>query len=152
MGEREQNRKQPDACIWIPHAWPMVLYEEAATAERVIRSETVMMTQVGILRSVQVGTPQRYITAGATDGMGRSWKTSFFRVPSDQPRRLYTTHLEGNKQADTKNHGQLSQAVLLYAAAHYPLWRAELRRPEIGPGGFGENFTLDGLSETTACI
>jgi MOSC domain-containing protein YiiM len=44
-----------------------------------------------------------------------------------------------------------SQAVLLYAAAHYPRWQRELGRPEIGPGGFGENFTLDGISEATAC-
>lgn len=101
--------------------------------------------QIGVLQSVQVGTPHRY---GTTD----AWKTSFFREPGTQPRWLYTTHLEGNRQADTKNHGHLHQAVLLYAAAHYPLWRAELDRPEIGPGGFGENFTVQGLSEQSACL
>jgi len=69
-----------------------------------------------------------------------------------QTRWLYTTHLEGNVQADTRHHGQLTQAVLLYAATHYPLWQEELGRPEIGPGGFGENFTVSGLSEETACI
>ncbi len=100
---------------------------------------------IGVLQSVQVGTPKRY------DGVD-AWKTSFFREPDAQPRWLYTTHLDGNRQADTKNHGQLHQAVLLYAATHYPLWRAELDRPEIGPGGFGENFTVQGLSEQTACI
>jgi MOSC domain-containing protein YiiM len=112
----------------------------------------VTIKRVGILQSVQVGTPQQYLTASATDGMGRSWETSFFRIPSAQPRWLYTTHLEGNAQADTKNHGQLSQTVLLCAAAHYPIWQAELNRQEIGPGGFGENFTVDGLTEATACI
>lgn len=66
--------------------------------------------QVGVLQSVQVGTPKHYDTVDA-------WETSFFREPSTQPRWLYTTHLEGNQQADTKNHGQLHQAVLLYAAA-----------------------------------
>ncbi len=101
--------------------------------------------QVGKLQSVQVGTPQRYQVPEA-------WETSFFRAPSTQPRWLYTTHLDGNRQADTKNHGQPNQAVLLYAAAHYPLWREELHQPEIGPGGFGENFTVQGLSEETACI
>ena len=35
---------------------------------------------------------------------------------------------------------------------HYPAWHQELGRPEIGPGGFGENFTVDGLDETTACV
>ena len=101
--------------------------------------------EIGILQSVQVGTPHRY-------GGENAWKTSFFREPSMQPRWLYTTHLDGNRQADTKNHGQLHQAALLYAAAHYPHWREELDRPEIGPGGFGENFTMQGLSEQTACI
>jgi MOSC domain-containing protein YiiM len=83
--------------------------------------------------------------------MARRWETSFFRTPSPQPRWLYITHLEGNAQADTKNHGRPSQAVLLYAAAHYPIWQAELGRTEMGPGGFGENFTITGLSEETAC-
>src|SRR5579884_1338089 len=110
------------------------------------------MTQVGILRSMQVGTPHRYGNAGAADEMERPWKTSFFRAPSARPRWLYTTHLEGNAQADTKNHGRPEQAVLLYGAAHYPLWREELGCPEIGPGGFGENFTVDGLTEQTASI
>jgi MOSC domain-containing protein YiiM len=108
--------------------------------------------QAGALHSLQVGTPHRYGTAGAADELARPWRTSFFRAPSDTPRWLFTTHLEGNVQADRKNHGRPNQAVLLYAAGHYPLWRTELDRSEIGPGGFGENCTLDGLSETTACI
>ena len=110
------------------------------------------ITQIGTLQSVQVGTPHRYSIASAADTTKRSWKTSFFRTPSVQSRWLYTTHLEGNMQADTKNHGQLSQEVLLYAAAYYPLWQTELGLPEIGPGGFGENFTVDGLTEEKACI
>jgi MOSC domain-containing protein YiiM len=110
------------------------------------------MMQVGVLQSVQVGTPHRYGTAGARDVLERPWTTSFVRVPSAEPRWLYTTHLDGNAQADTTNHGRPDQAVLLYAAAHYPLWRAVLGRPEIGPGGFGENLTVDGLTEETACI
>src|SRR3989440_5105046 len=84
------------------------------------KSETMTITQIGTLQSVQVGTPHRYSIANAVDTTKRSWKTSFFRTPSVQSRWLYTTHLEGNTQADTKNHGQLSQAVLLYAVAHYP--------------------------------
>jgi MOSC domain-containing protein YiiM len=110
------------------------------------------MRQIGTLKSMQVGTPNIYGTVGAENPLERHWETSFFRAPETRSRWLYTTHLEGNQQADTKNHGQLTQAVLLYALAHYPLWRAELDLPEIGPGGFGENFTLDGLSEANACI
>ncbi len=110
------------------------------------------MTPAGTLQSVQVGRPHRYGVARSKDPMSRQWETSFFRVPSTEPRWLSTTHLEGNLQADRKNHGRPDQAVLLYAAAHYPVWQAELGRPEMGPGGFGENFTIDGLTEDTACI
>src|SRR5450432_1185997 len=116
------------------------------------RNVAMITTQIGVLQSVQVGTPHRYGVSKATDPMERRWQTSFFRTPSTQPRWLYTTHLDGNAQADLKHHGRPEQAVLLYAASHYPLWQAELGRQDIGPGGFGENFTLDGLSEETASI
>ena len=102
--------------------------------------------QSATIASVQVGVPTRLV-----DGRGR-WQTSFVREPSPERRRLFFTHLEGNVQADTANHGKPNQAVLVYAAAHYPVWRQELGRPEIGPGGFGENVTVDGLSEATVCI
>lgn len=107
---------------------------------------------VGMLQSVQVGTPQHYRAVNAAHGSMCEWDTSFVRIPDVRPRWLYLTHLEGSAQADTKNHGQPGQAVLLYAATHYPLWQEELGLPEIGPGGFGENFTVEGLTEETACI
>ena len=96
--------------------------------------------------SIQVGVPVRLV-----DERGQ-WETSFVREPSPARRRLFVTHLEGNLQADTVNHGKPNQAVLVYAAAHYPKWQTELDRPEIGPGGFGENITVDGLTEATVCI
>lgn len=108
--------------------------------------------QIAVLQSMQVGTPHHYGLEETQDKWQRRWDTSFFRVPDTQARWLYTTHLEGNQQADTKHHGTLDQAVLLYAAEHYLAWRAELSRDEMGAGGFGENFTLDGLSEKTACV
>lgn len=124
------------------------------SACKAIEKGSQMNTQIGTLQSVQVGRPERYVdhNENSTRGPKHAWVTSFFRVPSTQPRWLYTTHLAGNAQADTVNHGRLDQAVLLYAAAHYPLWRTELGRAEMGPGGFGENLTIDGLSEQTACI
>jgi MOSC domain-containing protein YiiM len=110
------------------------------------------MQQIATLQSIQVGTPHRYPNPERREGLARTWKTSFVRVPSPGRRWLHITHLDGNVQADTKHHGSPDQAVLLYAAAHYPLWRDELGRPDIGPGGFAENFTLDGISEATACL
>jgi len=111
-----------------------------------------MNTNMGTLQSVQVGTPHHYGTKGAANLLQRPFETSFVRTPSTQSRWLYTTHLEGNAQADTKHHGTPNQAVLLYAFAHYPVWQAELSQQEIGPGGFGENFTVTGLTEGNTCI
>jgi MOSC domain-containing protein YiiM len=109
--------------------------------------------QIATLQSIQTGKPQQLITPdNMGHSAGRPWETSFFRTPTSQPLWLYTTYLSGNEQADKKNHGRPDQAVLLYSASHYPVWRTELSLPAIGPGGFGENFTIDGLSETTACI
>lgn len=110
------------------------------------------MHQIATLQSIQVGTPQRYATDGTGKPRKHPWTTSFFRTPAPARRWLFTTHLDGNAQADTKNHGSADQAVLLYAAAHYPRWQAELNLPQLGPGGFGENFTIDGLDEETACV
>ncbi len=109
-------------------------------------------TQQGTLASMQVGTPHRYGTKDAPAKLDQPWRTSFFRAPSMEPRWLYTTHLDGNDQADKKNHGHLDQAVLFYAAAHYPAWEAELGRADMGPGGFGENLTVADLSEATVCM
>ena len=110
------------------------------------------MKHCGDVLTIQVGRPRRYRPDDARDAAERSWETSFFREPSPERRWLYVSHLDGNTQADTRNHGTLDQAVLLYAAAHYPRWRKELDRPEIGPGGFGENLTVDGLTEKDACV
>jgi MOSC domain-containing protein YiiM len=110
------------------------------------------MKPITMLESIQVGTPRRYALPVAEGQRARSWQTSFFRQPSPERRWLTTTHLVGNAQADTKNHGTPNQAVLVYAVMHYPAWRQELGRPETGPGGFGENFTVDGLDEPKACI
>jgi MOSC domain-containing protein YiiM len=110
------------------------------------------LNQHASLQTIQIGTPQRYAIPGAERGRERSWQTSFFRQPDPQRRWLATTNLAGNVQADTKNHGTPNQAVLVYAAAHYPCWQAELGRAEIGPGGFGENFTVIGQDETNVCI
>ncbi len=41
---------------------------------------------------------------------------------------------------------------MAYAAAHYPLWRAEWNRDDVVCGGFGENLTVEGADETTVCV
>ncbi len=105
------------------------------------------MQAIGILESIQVGVPQTYPLKGAS----ATWDTSFFRIPVAAPRMVFRTHLDGNYQADTKHHGLSYQAILFYAAEHYPHWQKELNNPAINAGGFGENFTVSGISEANIC-
>jgi MOSC domain-containing protein YiiM len=104
------------------------------------------------LVSIQVGLPRAYGREGAVEPMDRPWQTGFFKQPADGPRWLGKTNLDGDGQADLKNHGGEDKAVLAYALSHYPAWRDELRRADLPHGAFGENFTVDGLSEGVVCV
>lgn len=104
------------------------------------------------LLSIQVGLPQTRGTEGTSDPMDSPWMSGFVKEPVAGPVRLGREGLEGDGQADRQNHGGPEKAVLAYAAEHYPAWRAELGRPEVGPGGFGENLTVLGQSEATVCV
>jgi MOSC domain-containing protein YiiM len=105
-----------------------------------------------VLVAICTGTPTDYGTPGAEDPMDRPWRTSFYKSPVDGTRWLGKTNLEGDAQADTKNHGGLDKAVLAYSADHYPSWRDELPDLPLGHGAFAENLDIAGLSEATVCI
>ncbi|HEY8491124.1 MAG TPA: MOSC domain-containing protein [Dehalococcoidia bacterium] len=105
-----------------------------------------------VLLAIQVGTPRQMGRDGAEDPMDRPWSSAIFKESVAGPVRLGRTNLEGDRQADGKNHGGPDKAVLLYAAAHYPAWREELGLPSFPYGAFGENFTVAGLTEETVCI
>jgi MOSC domain-containing protein YiiM len=105
-----------------------------------------------LLVSIQVGLPRSYGREGADDPMDQPWQSGFFKAPVDGPRWLGRTNLVGDGQADLVNHGGPDKAVLSYAASHYPDWREQLEKPDLPHGAFGENFTIDGLTEETVCI
>jgi MOSC domain-containing protein YiiM len=105
-----------------------------------------------LLASIQVALPQSYGREGADNPMDRPWQTGFFKQAVDEPRWLGRTNLDGDGQADLVNHGGPDKAVLCYAASHYPDWRAELGKPDLPHGAFGENFTIDGLTEDVVCV
>ena len=94
------------------------------------------------LAGLQVGRPQRIA------GM----RTAFAKRPVAGPLRVGRTNLEGDGQADRRYHGGEDMAALAYSADHYPLWRAELSWPDLPLGGFGENLSVAGVGEETACI
>jgi MOSC domain-containing protein YiiM len=105
-----------------------------------------------VLYSIQIGSPKNYGHDGAVDLHDRPWTTGFFKTPIEGPVFVGTTNLDGDGQADLKNHGGIDKAVLAYSADHYPKWRFELGMPDMPYGAFGENLTIAGLSEETVCI
>ncbi|TMD94583.1 MAG: MOSC domain-containing protein [Chloroflexi bacterium] len=70
-----------------------------------------------------------YNHAGSTPRTSKATRRPIRRITANSARRCFCTQLRIT-----------------------PLWQAELGLPEIGPGGFGENFTVDGLTEENACI
>jgi MOSC domain-containing protein YiiM len=111
-----------------------------------------MMPSPITLTSLQIGQPQTLGQADAPDPMDRPWTTGFFKPSVVGPVWLNSTHLEGDGQADLKNHGGVDKAVLAYSAEHYTFWKTHLNLPDLHPGAFGENFTILGQTETEVCV
>lgn len=98
------------------------------------------------LVSVNVGLPQ------AALWQDNAVVTGIFKQPVDGPVMLRQLNLDGDRQADLTVHGGASKAAYAYPAEHYDYWRRELPEMELHWGMFGENFTTEGLSETTTNI
>lgn len=98
------------------------------------------------LVSVNVGRPRVF----AADG--REVTTAIFKRPVDGPVCVRALGLEGDAQADLTVHGGADKAVYAYSLADVEHWRTELGRPELGPGTFGENLTLQDLSDDVVAI
>lgn len=65
---------------------------------------------------------------------------------------VYADHIEGDEQADLKNHGGVDKAVYGYGFQHYPYWQQTLKRESLRYGSFGENLTLTQLDESKVNI
>ena len=101
--------------------------------------------------SVQVGTPRTVGTPHAKNPLDRVFTSAIWKSPVTGPVFAGALGLAGDAVANTKVHGGVDQALLMYPVAHYPLWESELGWP-MSPGAFGENLTVDGLDEDSACI
>ena len=79
---------------------------------------------------------------------GKHVPSSFRKAPVQAAEALWLgeTGLEGDAQADLKNHGGPDKAVCVYPLEHYPYWSARLGR-NLSPGAFGENFSTERLLE-----
>ena len=97
------------------------------------------------VEGLQVGTVEELAS-----GSGAAFRTGIRKGPVRRRVRLTTLGLEGDEQADRHHHGGPDKAVLCSALSHYAAWRTELGRPEMGPGGFGENLSLPMTEEDVA--
>ncbi|BDH05823.1 hypothetical protein HEK131_30500 [Streptomyces seoulensis] len=98
------------------------------------------------LLSVNVGMPEDVSWQGRTVHTG-AWKT-----PVRGPRMVRRLNVEGDGQGDLAGHGGEVRAVLVYQQQSYQYWRTQLGRDDLAFGMFGENFTVDGLSDDDVCI
>ncbi|HWU02539.1 MAG TPA: MOSC domain-containing protein [Novosphingobium sp.] len=72
------------------------------------------------------------------------------KAPVAGPVRIGPMGIEGDEQADRKHHGGVDKAIHHYAFDHYAAWRADLGDHPLleAPGGFGENISTQGLTES----
>ncbi|KJK59445.1 MOSC and FAD-binding oxidoreductase domain-containing protein [Saccharothrix sp. ST-888] len=83
---------------------------------------------------------------------GRTTHTGVWKQPVTGPRMVRRLNVEGDGQGDLAGHGGEQRAVLVYQLDSYRYWQQQLGRDDFVLGQFGENFTVDGLSDDEVCI
>jgi MOSC domain-containing protein YiiM len=83
---------------------------------------------------------------------GKTVTTGIFKEPVEGRVMMRMLNLDGDRQADLKVHGGPDKAVYAYPVEHYEFWRRELPDTRLPWGMFGENLTVEGLSEKTVSI
>jgi ferredoxin-NADP reductase/MOSC domain-containing protein YiiM len=101
---------------------------------------------MGRLLSVNVGLP-RDIT-----WRGQTVHTAIWKMPVEGPRMVRRLNVDGDGQGDLAGHGGERRAVFVYQMDSYRFWQNEFGRNDFTYGQFGENFTVEGLSDAEVCI
>jgi ferredoxin-NADP reductase/MOSC domain-containing protein YiiM/ferredoxin len=83
---------------------------------------------------------------------GKTVFTGIFKDPVTGPRRVRKLNVDGDGQGDLAGHGGEQRAVFVYQIDSYRYWERELGRDDLVYGQFGENFTVEGLSDDEVCI
>ncbi|MEQ9569730.1 MAG: MOSC domain-containing protein [Longimicrobiales bacterium] len=104
------------------------------------------------IHSIQVGRPRSHGSAEADNPVERPWVSAILKEAVEGRCWVGRTNIQGDRQADLKHHGGPDKAVLAYSALHYPTWKGELPWVDFPVGAFGENLTVDGLTEDDVAI
>ena len=98
------------------------------------------------LVSVNVGMPKD------VQWQGKTVHTGIWKAPLDGPVMVRRLNIDGDGQGDLAGHGGEQRAVMVYQTQAYDYWKSYLGRDDLRPGHFGENFTVDGLSDREVCV
>jgi MOSC domain-containing protein YiiM len=100
----------------------------------------------GRILSVNVSSPKQVQVGQATV------LTSIFKLPVEGRVAVRRHNIAGDRQSDLTVHGGPNKAVYGYPQEHYPFWREQLPDMDLPHGMFGENLTMEGLTEDTVHI
>jgi ferredoxin-NADP reductase/MOSC domain-containing protein YiiM len=98
------------------------------------------------LLSVNVGLPRDIIWRGEIV------HTGIWKEPVQGGRMVRRLNVDGDGQGDLGGHGGEQRAVFVYQVDSYHYWERHLGRNDLTFGQFGENFTVEGLSDDEVCI
>jgi MOSC domain-containing protein YiiM len=101
---------------------------------------------MGALLSINVGMPKE------VSWQGKTVFTAVFKDPVSGLRRVGRLNVDGDGQGDLAGHGGEQRAVFVYQIDAYRYWERELGRSDFVHGQFGENFTVEALSDNEVCI
>ena len=98
------------------------------------------------LLSVNVGLPRDIAWQGKTV------HTAVWKEPVLGRRMVRRLNIDGDGQGDLTGHGGEHRAVFVYQVESYHYWQNWLGRTDFTYGEFGENFSIEGLSDDEVCI
>src|SRR5262245_23660755 len=98
------------------------------------------------LLSVNVGLPRDIAWRG------RTIHTGVWKDPVQGRRMVRRLNIDGDGQGDLGGHGGEQRAVFVYQIESYRYWEDRLGRRDLTYGQFGENFTIEGMSDDEVCI
>ncbi len=98
------------------------------------------------IHSVNVGLPEEI-----SDGK-RTIVSGIYKTPVGGRVMARRLNLDGDGQADLEAHGGEQRAIYAYPWVHFHHWARRMGRDGFPPGAFGENLTLDDVTEEDVCI
>lgn len=97
------------------------------------------------LLSVNIGQPARLVYEG------KEVITAIQKNPVEHDLQLTKLILEGDAQANRLRHGGPNKVLSMHSAEHYRYFSKVLNQ-ELNYGDFGENMTVEGITEHDVCV